>query len=51
MLCNNKYFELKNSWGTGVPLNSNYLLATSLCMFNSSDSRVCSIAAGVKDTS
>ena len=49
----NKYFELKNSWGTGAPLNSNYLLATSLCMFefNSSDSWGCSIADGLKDTS
>ena len=25
----NKYFELKNSWGAGAPLNSNYLLAIS----------------------
>ena len=33
-----------------MPLNSNYLLTTSLCMFNSSDSWVCSITAGVKDT-
>ena len=47
----NKYFELKNAWGAGAPLNSNYLLTTSLCMFNSSDTWVCSIAAGVKDTS
>ena len=50
-LTRNKYFELKNSWDAGTPLNSNYLLTTSLCMFNSSDSWVCSIAAGVKDTS
>ena len=27
----NKYIELKKSWGTGAPLNSNYLLITSLC--------------------
>ena len=47
----NKYFKLKNSRGAGAPLNSNYLLTTSLCMFNSSDGWVCSIAAGVKDTS
>ena len=51
LLQENKYFELKNLWGAGAPLNSNYLLATSLCMFDSSDTWVCSIAAGVKDTS
>ena len=44
------YFELNNSWGAGAPLNSNYLLATSPCMFNSSDSWGCSIADGLKDT-
>ena len=27
----NKYFELKNSWGTGAPLNSNYSLLLSYC--------------------
>ena len=43
----NKYFELKNSWGTGAPLNLNYLLGTSLRMFNSSDSWVCSKVAPV----
>ena len=44
-----KYFQLKDSWGTGVPLNSNYLLATSPCMFNNSDSWGCSMADGLKD--
>ena len=28
---NNKYFELKNSWGAGAPLNSNYLLFLLYC--------------------
>ena len=28
---NNKYFELKNSWGAGAPLNSNYLLLLLYC--------------------
>ena len=50
-LCKQVIRVKKNSWGSGVPLNSNYLLTTSLCMFNSSDSWLCSIAAGVKDTS
>ena len=27
----NKYFELKNSWGAGAPLNSNYLLLLLYC--------------------
>ena len=45
------YFKLKNTWGTGAPLNSNYLLATSPCMFSSSDSWGCSIADGLKDSS
>ena len=30
----NKYFELNNSWGTEAPLNSNYLLAISPCIFS-----------------
>ena len=34
----NTYFKFKISWRTETPLNSNYLLATSLCMFTSSDS-------------
>ena len=44
-------FRVKNSWGTGVPLNSNYLLATSPCMFSKSDSCGYSIVVGLKDTS
>ena len=47
----NKYFELKNLWGAGAPLNSNFLLATSPRMFNSSDSWGCRAADGLKDTS
>ena len=27
----NKYFELKNSWGAGAPLKSNYLLLLLYC--------------------
>ena len=45
------YFELKNSWAAGAPLNLKYLLATSQCMFNSSNSWGCSIADDLKDTS
>ena len=47
----NKYFELKKLVGRRAPLNSNYLLTASLCMFNSLDCWVCSTAAGLKDTS
>ena len=48
----NKYFELKNSWGAGAPLNLNYLLAISPCiMFSKSDSWGYSIVVGLKDTS
>ena len=47
----NKYFKLKKLVGCGAPVNSNYLLAISSCMFSKSDSWRHSIVVVLKDTS
>ena len=51
MYIHKQVFRVKKLVGAVAPLNSNYLLAISTCMFGKSDSWGYSIVVGLKDTS